>query len=101
MLIQSGIGILVVAAAGFIGEAAARDTFSRIAPSASSAEARHALIIGNANYIQGPLKNPLNDARAMANALSASGFNVLLLEDATQAGMQRAIRQFGDQIRKG
>jgi hypothetical protein len=64
-------------------------------------EARHALVIGNSAYANGPLRNPVNDARAMAKALGEAGFNVTLLEDATQPAMHRAVRAFGSRIAKG
>ena len=35
---------------------------------------RTALIIGNAAYSFAPLKNPINDAEAMATALEGAGF---------------------------
>lgn len=38
---------------------------------------RTALIIGNSNYKQSPLKNPVNDAQAMAKTLSNLGFKVM------------------------
>ena len=38
-----------------------------IAPQQQAAgDARHALVIGNSSYTNGPLRNPVNDARAMA-----------------------------------
>ncbi len=64
-------------------------------------EARNALVIGNSAYTQGPLRNPVNDARAMAKALGETGFHVILVENASQAAMQRAVREFGDRIAKG
>jgi uncharacterized caspase-like protein len=72
-----------------------------LAAGASGADVRHALVIGNASYTHGALKNPVNDARAIARELGASGFKVSLVENATQTGMQRAIRDFGDQLAKG
>src|SRR5947208_12808034 len=82
------------------GGAQSRDRTLAVAPVGNSPELRHALVIGNSNYLEGPLKNPVNDARAMAKALAAAGFNVRLLEDGTNAGMQRAVRQWGDDIAK-
>jgi hypothetical protein len=64
-------------------------------------EARHALVIGNSAYRNSPLRNPVNDARATANALAQAGFSITLLEDATQAAMLRAIRSLGDRLAKG
>ncbi len=63
-----------------------------------SAENRTALVIGNANYKDAPLANPLNDARAVAKALGEAGFQVKLRTNLTQAQMRRAIREFGDEL---
>src|SRR5262252_4156979 len=52
---------------------------------------RHALVIGNATYPQAPLANPVNDARAMQSALTKAGFDVIALENASQAQMHEAI----------
>src|SRR5258706_5989502 len=78
------------------GGTQARDRTLSVAPAIKSAELRHALVFGNSAYLDAPLKNPVNDARAMAKALAAAGFNVRMVEDATHAGMQRAVRQSGD-----
>jgi hypothetical protein len=67
----------------------------------AAGETRHALVVGNAGYAAGPLRNPLNDARAMARALGDSGFRVILLEDASRIALQRAVRDFGDRIAGG
>jgi len=64
-------------------------------------ENRVALVIGNAAYKDAPLKNPVNDARAMANAIKACGFTVTRLENATRVQMREAIRTFGSQIGQG
>ena len=66
-----------------------------------AAERRVALVIGNSAYKQAPLVNPGNDARAMAQVLRESGFTVTELRNVNQAGMRRAIREFGDEITKG
>ena len=66
-----------------------------------AAERRVALVIGNSGYKQAPLVNPGNDARAMAQVLRESGFTVTELRNLNQAGMRRAIREFGDEITKG
>jgi uncharacterized caspase-like protein len=62
------------------------------------AESRTALVIGNANYKDAPLANPVNDARAVAKALNEAGFRVKLQTNLTQAQMRRAIREFGDEL---
>lgn len=67
----------------------------------AAAEKRIALLIGNAAYAEGPLRNPVNDARAMKSALESAGFDVTLKENATKREMQDAIRAFGDRIHGG
>jgi hypothetical protein len=59
---------------------------------------RLALLIGNSAYDASPLKNPVNDARAMAEALAACGFRVTKLENANKRSMEEAIRAFGAQL---
>ena len=55
---------------------------------------KHALIIGNAAYSKGPLKNPVNDARLMERTLKQLGFSTAVSTDATQRGMKQAILNF-------
>jgi TPR repeat protein len=64
-------------------------------------EHRIALVIGNGNYRSAPLVNPVNDARAMSEALRSVGFRVTLLEDATLRQMFIAAREFGDTLQQG
>lgn len=61
-------------------------------------ERRRALIIGNASYLTSPLKNPINDAVAMTNTLSAMDFDVTLITDASSGDMKRAIKEFGKEL---
>jgi len=67
----------------------------------SSADKRVALIIGNGDYINAPLRNPMNDATDMATTLKQLGFSVTLKTNADQRTMERAIRSFGKNLRKG
>jgi Caspase domain len=64
-------------------------------------ERRVALVIGNAAYDSAPLRNPVNDARAMATTLRTLGFEVTALENAALTDMKRAIDDFGDSLRSG
>ncbi|MEK7752493.1 MAG: caspase family protein, partial [Acidobacteriota bacterium] len=59
---------------------------------------RVALIIGNDAYSVGPLKNAVNDARAMDKALRAAGFQTKLLENATKEQMDEALGAFADSL---
>lgn len=62
---------------------------------------RVALVIGNANYQNGLLRNPVNDARAVAARLEKVGFKVLLRENLTREGMHQSISAFGKQLKQG
>lgn len=63
------------------------------------AEPRLALVIGNSSYATNALSNPRNDAELMAHALKTVGFDVVKLIDADQAGMKRAVLEFGRRLR--
>ena len=56
---------------------------------------RHALVIGNSQYLNGPLVNPKNDAQAIADRLRQAGFSVTLKLDAGRSELQDAIRNYG------
>jgi hypothetical protein len=63
-------------------------------------EKRVALVIGNGAYRNiSALKNPPNDAKAIAVALRSLGFEVICRVDVNKKEMRRAIQQFGDAIR--
>ena len=61
---------------------------------------RLALIIGNTKYVEAPLKNPANDARAIAGELQKTNFKVNLLLDAGRAQMAEAIASFSADLAK-
>lgn len=61
---------------------------------------RTALVVGNGSYENGPLKNPLNDARDMAAALGRLGFQVTLLTNADHRKMEEALLLFGSTLKK-
>lgn len=64
-------------------------------------EKKTALVIGNGNYKNGPLRNAVNDALDMAATLSGKGFKVILKQNATRVDMRNAIREFGTEISEG
>jgi hypothetical protein len=66
---------------------------------ASTREHRVALVIGNGDYRSAPLKNPVNDARAMASALRNLGFEVLTGENVSRKAMLQKLREFRDTLR--
>ncbi|MEA3193083.1 MAG: hypothetical protein QOD26_1416 [Betaproteobacteria bacterium] len=59
---------------------------------------RRALVIGNSSYGFGPLKNPANDAKAIGDALRASGFDVTTGLDLSRQQMLEAIRAYGESL---
>ena len=64
-------------------------------------EKKIALIIGNSDYKNGPLKNAVNDAYDMAATLGVKGFRVILKLNATRAEMREAIREFNREMNSG
>jgi uncharacterized caspase-like protein len=62
------------------------------------AAGKQALVIGNGKYRQAPLRNPLNDARGVAQALTTLGFGVTLGLDLTRSEMHEAIRTYGSTL---
>ncbi|MDL5044443.1 caspase family protein [Oscillatoria amoena NRMC-F 0135] len=67
--------------------------------SGQSYQKRLALIIGNSSYQHGgALRNPVNDARAMAGTLQSMGFEVMKYEDLSSNDMKRVINEFGKRL---
>lgn len=61
---------------------------------------RLAIVIGNGSYQHSPeLSNPVNDARAMRDALQGVGFDVFEYENLTQSQMKMAIDNFGTRLK--
>jgi hypothetical protein len=76
-----------------------------VASTASSFAAgdRYALVIGNAKYpdAEAPLKEPINDARDVADELKRDGFNVDIGENLTGEQMRRAFERLYGKIKPG
>jgi len=66
-----------------------------------AAERRLALVIGNSAYKSSPLKNPVNDARAIEKTLKSLGFTVWKHEDLSYQMMMKSVDDFGDELLKG
>jgi TolA-binding protein len=81
--------------------------FSVAPPSRSIAADGHpdrfALVIGNAKYpdAEAPLKEPINDARDVANEFRRDGFNVEVGENLNIDGMRRAFDRLYGRIKPG
>lgn len=63
--------------------------------------ARLALVIGNKDYTVGALKNPINDAEAMAGALGGLGFQVTLVLNLKRDDIGKTVESFANRIRPG
>ena len=62
-------------------------------------EKRLALIIGNGDYEKGVLKNPVSDAKLMAETLDSLGFEVLLHTNIEKRrDFLSAINEFGSKL---
>jgi len=73
-----------------------------IAPSLGAGE-RFALVIGNAKYpdAEAPLKEPINDARDVADELKRDGFSVDIGENLTGEAMRRAFEGLYGKVKPG
>lgn len=59
---------------------------------------RRALVIGNSAYTRGPLRNPANDARAIAMELQSQGFEVVLGLDLRRGEMLQLIGDYSQAL---
>ena len=62
---------------------------------------RMALVIGNKDYAQAPLKNPIHDASDIRDALLSVGFEVIYRENADVTALTTAVREFRARIQEG
>src|SRR5438067_10165188 len=74
-----------------------------IVPAGAAGADRFALVIGNAKYpdAEAPLKEPINDARDIAEELKRDGFNVDIGENLTGEQMRRAFERLYGKIKPG
>jgi lipoprotein NlpI len=74
-----------------------------IFPPAALAADRFALVIGNAKYpdADAPLKEPINDAREIADELKRDGFTVEVGENLTGDGMRKAFERLYGHVKPG
>src|SRR6266699_6585616 len=72
------------------------------APSFAAGD-RYALVIGNAKYpdAEAPLREPINDARDVADELKRDGFTVDIGENLTGDAMRRAFDRLYGKIKPG
>ena len=73
-----------------------------VGPSFAAGE-RYALVIGNAKYpdSETPLKEPINDMRAMADEFKRAGFEVAIGENLSGDAMKRTINALYEKIKPG
>jgi hypothetical protein len=91
-----GIAGILLCASG----AAAQDQTRGVGVTSASTERKLALVIGNNAYPE-PLQNAVSDARAIAQALRESGFQVDLVLDATLKDFDRAVDRFASSVHEG
>jgi hypothetical protein len=89
----AGISLLIVVAVMV--------TSASVPPARAADGKRVALVIGNGGYDakNGPLRNPVNDAGDMAQALREVGFVVAQETDVDRPRMLRAVCDFGRQLK--
>jgi uncharacterized caspase-like protein len=91
-LLQGMIGVSALALTG-------RDAFSQSSDELNALP-RVALVIGNSRYKEVPLRNPGNDASAIAEQLKGMRFAVTTQLDASRQQMIEAIRAHGGSLAK-
>jgi len=96
MLTRLFLSLFLLLTAGF---AAAQD--SRNLQISKTGDKRVALVIGNSAYTQGPLTNPVNDARAIAAKVKGLGFEVIYRENMTTKQIGGTLREFRARLTPG
>ena len=90
LALSIAIGVWILASVLPVGAQGARE------------EPKIALLIGNSAYREAPpLRNPVNDVRAMARTLRELGFTVLAHENTNKRAMETAILEFGRRLADG
>src|SRR3982075_1533355 len=74
-----------------------------LVPSGAAGADRFALVIGNAKYpdAEAPLKEPINDAKDIADELKRDGFDVEIGENLSGDAMRRALERLYARIKPG
>lgn len=99
-LFAAGLALLLLLA-GHVASFGQARRLKANGTSDSTQSRRQALVIGNRAYASGPLRNPVNDAAAMAAFLhKQAGFDVTLLTDVNQRQMDDALREFGKRLKQ-
>jgi uncharacterized caspase-like protein len=76
------------------GAAAVMASSSLWARTKAADDSKIALVIGNSDYRVKPLRNAVSDARSVAGALRDVGFSMVVRENASQASMIDAMKEF-------
>ena len=108
ILLLPGIGVLSSCGDNTQGDAGERGGQSRsmrgiqaVSKSAANAQQRRlAVVIGNSDYENSQLKNPVNDAKSMARLLRRLDFEVDLVENGGRRSMVTMINDFGRKLRQ-
>jgi formylglycine-generating enzyme required for sulfatase activity len=74
---------------------------SRTIRPAPAAPRRLALVIGNRDYKQHPLANPVNDANDLAAVLGEIGFDVTVANDLNHSKIDLALRTYAAKVQAG
>ena len=69
-----------------------------LAVAGAAAADRVALLIGNNQYASTPLRNAVNDAKDLSEALKELGFTVIVRENASRREMIEGVREFGQAL---
>lgn len=101
ILLKQGLNQIKIVAAnssGVVSSKVLEVTYTPEKEMSIASAKRIALVIGNRDYKNTPLKNPANDAEAIAAELTKLGFEVLKYTNLSQNEMKNAILNFGQKI---
>ncbi len=87
--------------AGFHAQAADNRNLSVSQTNNAESAKRIALVIGNSAYTNSPLKNPVNDAKDMANKLRGLGFEVIERSNLQTRQIGATLREFRSKLVPG
>ena len=94
--VSGRLGAVLLLAAGPLG---AQQRLLELEP--IRVQKKLALVIGNTSYPKSPLKNPINDAKAMTTELRDLGFEVIEARDLGRRQLGQSIDQFAARLERG
>jgi hypothetical protein len=96
VILKEGENSIFIIATNMAGSATSEKRLIKLETALT--EKRLALVLGNSNYGEKSLKNPVNDANLMESTLKSLGFDVIKRTNATKIEMENAIKEFSKRL---